>query len=584
MRQFEFEYSNDQTFIKDLKKLNLWCKSNIVSNVVFHIFTEKNDKKRINNICSLISDEMPYAMYIGCSTNGNIFNGHFTRKDTIICTIFEYTSTKIDILQYDLTNETEKEVTSSLLEYVNNNTWIKSIEFLTTIRGMSMTPFCDHLSKLPKNIKVFGGGAFSENINDNTAYVFSNKRECTDHSIVFLIIGGNDYYIDTCFIAGWKPLGRELNVTKANGENLIELDNKPAYETYYRYLKIKNDEHFFKNTLEFPFFYKYHGINILRAPVSSTKDGTLIMTSDIKENSKARIAYGDPSTILASIKHESQKYSDFRPEVIAVFSCAGRRTFWGDNDVNKELIPFHQIASTYGFYTSSEFQRTNGFLIQHNVTLAIAAMREGEIVYNSDSPTLIEEEEIQGGASMINRLANFIQASTEELETAIDMLKKSAITDGLTGLYNRREIQTRIIKEIKKNKNPISLIMLDIDNFKHVNDTYGHAEGDNVLISLANMMKSNIEAHAPEYSAGRWGGEEFMILCPNTELSVAAQVAELIRNDFADLEFEKAGHCTMSLGVVQIKDKENPDTACMRVDDALYEAKSSGKNKVIVKQ
>lgn len=582
MRQFEFEYVNEGLFRKNLRKLDAWKKSNIVSNIVFHIFTEKLNKDRIATICKVISEEIPNANYIGCSTNGNIYRGGFTKKDTVICTLFEYATTKVDILQYKLTNETEKEVTENLMDYIKNNPWVKAIEFVTTIRGMSMTNLCRDLSKLPENIEVFGGGAFCEDLNNNSAYVFSNKNECTDNSIAFLLIGGEDFYISTSFIAGWKPLGRELHVTKANGPELIELDNKPAYETYYRYLKINNDNNFFKNTLEFPFLYNHNGINILRAPIASTENGTLIMTSDIEENVKAKIAYGDPWTILNGIEQEAKKYAEFTPETISVFSCAARRTFWGDKEVKKELKPFGHLAPIYGFYTSSEFQRTNNEVIQHNVTLAVAAMREGDPIVNKQINTDIEDNvDIQGETSMINRLANFIQASTEELEDAIYQLGKMAISDGMTGLLNRKEIQKRITEMVKNNQSShISLIMMDIDDFKHVNDTYGHAEGDNVLVALANMIKSNIAEHAPNYMAGRWGGEEFMILCPDTTLEDAITVAEFIRKDFANLVFEKANKCTMSLGVAEAQIGENPDVTCMRVDNAMYKSKTTGKNKV----
>lgn len=580
MKQYEFEFKNMSFLQKDLTKIKLWCQSNIVSNIVFHIFTEILDNEKITSISNTILTEFPKAHLIGCTTNGNVYNGNFTQRDVIICTIFEYATTKVDVLQFDLTNETEKDVTNQLSNYIKNNPWVKSIEFLTTIRNMSMTPLCNDLSKLPKHIHIFGGGAFSENLNNNSALVFSSKHSSTDHSIAFLLIGGDDFYVSTSFIAGWKPLGRELLVTKANGSELNELDDKPAYNTYYRYLKIQNDEYFFKNTLEFPFFYNHNGINILRAPIASTENGTLIMTSDIEENVKARIAYGDPWTILESIKQEAQTYANFAPEAIAIFSCAARRTFWGDSEVYKELLPFQQIASTYGFYTSSEFQRTNNEVIQHNVTLAVAAMREGEIVDNN-IPKIEPKTNIQGGASMINRLANFIQASTEELEDALNQVKQMAILDGMTGLLNRKEIQQRITHDIKHNtESHISLIMMDIDNFKQVNDKYGHAEGDNVLIALANMIKANIAEHAPNYKAGRWGGEEFMILCPDTTLEEAVWVAERIREDFAKLEFELVDHCTMSLGVVEAAINENPDTTCMRVDNALYQSKANGKNKV----
>ena len=149
----------------------------------------------------------------------------------------------------------------------------------------------------------------------------------------------------------------------------------------------------------------------------------------------------------------------------------------------------------------------------------------------------------------------------------------------MTGLFNRKEIQTRIAEAIKKS-NDVSLIMFDIDSFKKVNDTYGHSEGDSVILALSNMIKNGIKKYTPYFSAGRWGGEEFMILCPKTTVEEAARIAEIIREDFASLSFEKAGHCTISLGVTQYNKNESADDLCNRVDEALYQSKASGKNKV----
>lgn len=583
MKQFEFEYTTYTDLDNELRKIDLWCKSTTVSNMVFHIFTENMNINKINHIKNKILDVFPKAKYIGCSTNGNIYNGAFSNNDIIVCTVFEYMTTKVEIFQYDLTDKTTPFVIDDLYNYVKENNWVKSIEFLTTIRGMSMTKFCNRLSKLRKDIEIFGGGAFTQDIYDDAAYVFSNNNDPRDHSVVFLLIGGADYFISTSYVTGWKPLGRTLTVTKSNENNIIELDNQPAYETYYKYLKIKNDRFFFKNTLEFPLLYHYHGIDVLRATTACLEDGTLAMVSDIEENSTMKLAYGDPWTIIANIKQEAQKYVDFQPEAIAVFSCGGRRAFWGDKDVSKEIIPFQQVASTYGFYTSSEFHRTNEWVMQHNVTEVIAAMREGKKNPNANTISIYTEDEISSEATMVNRLTNFIQASTEELEEMVEKLANISITDGMTGLYNRTEIQRQIIEDLDNRKDTnMCLIMLDIDNFKKINDTYGHKEGDNVIIALANMMKKKSNQYSKSNSIGRWGGEEFMILCHNTNIEQANMIAEYIRSDFEQLEFEKASHCTISLGVTKLLETDSADSICQRVDQALYEAKTTGKNKTVV--
>ena len=303
MKQLQFEYTDRATLQRDLRKTAQWAKKAMASGIVIDIFTETLDRNELDTAIGLIKEELPNAYYRGCSTNGNIIGGGQSKKNTVIaCTILEFPSTRVELRQFTLTDETEQSVTDKLIKYVNANSWVKGVSMLVTIRGMSMTRFCDDLNRLPESVKVFGGGAFGADINNNIAYVFSSDGEVSEHGVVFTLIGGEDLHIMTTHITGWKPLGRELIVTDAEGSVLKELDGKPAYETYYHFLRIKNDEHFFNNTLEFPFFYEKNGLNILRAPIAATPDGALVMTADIEKGVRARIAYGDPWTILDDVR------------------------------------------------------------------------------------------------------------------------------------------------------------------------------------------------------------------------------------------------------------------------------------------
>lgn len=592
MRQFQYQVENAEGLRKELKKLSLWLKGKLSAEMLFTIFTTQADEEPIKEICQVIKSEFPNSHYVGCSTDGNIVDGDISRCSIAVsCTIFEYPTSKLRILQYELNSDNYTEVTKNLIWQLERFKWANAVELLTTIRGMSMTGLCEELSKARPDVSIFGGGAFSENMNEDRACVFSEDAGFMENGIVFILMGGGDLHVKTMYVAGWKPLGRDLLVTKAKENVLFELDGKPAYETYFRYLNIGNDEDFFYNTLEFPFFYYHNGIDILRAPTMSQPDGSLIMTSDIEENVTAKIAYGDPWTILDIVRKSGDEIHKFCPESICVFSCAARRTFWGDDEVGKETLPFQTIAPTFGFYTSSEFLRTNGFVNQHNVTLVIAALREGEPSNEELAAFEMSEEDFSGKVSMINRLATFIKATTEELEEANRRLQYMAITDGLTQVFNRREIQDRITKSVKQYaafgenrlNNKLSLIMIDIDDFKKVNDTYGHKVGDNVLIGLCDMLKDVISRHAPGASIGRWGGEEFMILLPGYALERTQNVAEVIRKEFAEINFDEAGCQTISVGVSEVVDGENADTFCMRVDSALYEAKGAGKNRVVTK-
>lgn len=589
MKQLQFEYIEDSSLKQELNRIDRWRMNHKVSAILFHVFSDSLEAEKIRHVCSMIEFTLPDSLYVGCTTSGNVMDGRLNKSHiTVTCTIFDDPCSKVEVIQMPLTEETEPIVSSKMQQIVSERPWIRAIEMLVTIRGLSMTKFCEDLSGLDENIKMFGGGSFSDDLNEVASFVYSSGSECSDHAVVFTLMGGDNLHVYSEWVTGWKPLGRKIKITKADHAILKELDGKPAYDMYYKYLNIANDNDFFKHTLEFPFMYKHNGIDILRAPTACLEDGSLVMTADIEEGVETYMAYGDPWTILQQVNETGARLSTFEPQSIFLYSCAARRAFWGDNGSNRETSPFQDIAPTSGFYTSGEFMRTGVDLNQHNVTLLVTGLREGPIS-GSMHNFKIKDHRLDGQASLVNRLANFVQAATEELEETIAMLELSSITDGLTKLYNRSEIQHRITAANKKySESPSgvkapSLIMLDIDDFKKVNDTYGHHEGDVVLRRISEIMREKCSEASSDISIGRWGGEEFMILVPSFDPEEVKKLAEKLRLAFAGEVFEVSGAHTVSIGVTTAIAGEHVDVFCMRADDALYEAKGTGKNRIVVK-
>ena len=587
MKQLQFAYTNKYRLSEDLGSVKLWMGQTGATKVLFHIYTTNMDSKDVKEITEVIDRELPDALYVGSSANGNIYNGVLSTNDTVIsCTLFEDPSTEVRVIQYMLSDDTSRAVADSVLKYIDDELWVKGVELLTIMRNMSMTRFCNGFHFARPEVDIFGGGAFGPNINDQYAYVFSKGNEISSNAVVFVFYGGENVHIKTTYITGWKPLGKAFKVTKSESFVLYELDGRPAYDTYYKYLNIKNDDNFFKNTLEFPFIFDYNGIQILRAPISSRSDGSLEMTADIEEGTMARLTYGDPWTILESVRVTGQEIADFKPQAIQIFSCAARKEFWGDKEAERETMPFQEVASTFGFYTAGEFLRTNGYMNQHNVTLVIAAMREGEPDDSERILVRVENEKFSGQVSMVSRLANFIRAYTDELNKTNALLEKVAITDELTQLYNRREIHRRINRKVRDCKampflKKPALIMMDLDNFKKVNDTFGHHEGDVVLQGFCEVVRDIVSKYSKDGDCGRWGGEEFMILLYDDDSLLANDIAEKIRKRFEEVKFPRSGYHTVSLGVARLKDNESSDSLVTRVDALLYEAKGQGKNRVI---
>jgi diguanylate cyclase (GGDEF)-like protein/PAS domain S-box-containing protein len=160
-----------------------------------------------------------------------------------------------------------------------------------------------------------------------------------------------------------------------------------------------------------------------------------------------------------------------------------------------------------------------------------------------------------------------------------------SITDGLTTLYNSRHFYEQLGHEIERAnryQRPLSLLLLDADNFKQINDTYGHVEGDRVLQSLAQVIKSCLRSADSAY---RYGGEEFTAILPEANIQAAELLAERLREAFATTPLKLSSgatiHSTVSIGVTQYVSQESIQRLVRRADDGVYQAKSKGKNCVV---
>jgi len=177
-----------------------------------------------------------------------------------------------------------------------------------------------------------------------------------------------------------------------------------------------------------------------------------------------------------------------------------------------------------------------------------------------------------------------LKQTTRQLREMLTRVETLANVDSLTGLFNRRRFEAVIDKEFKRSIRyniPLSCLMLDIDHFKKVNDTFGHAVGDVVLRETVKIIQSNIR---DVDTVARWGGEEFIIMSPNTQKNNALVVADRIRKSMAAQSFQSVGDkkITISIGIADIPDPaiNTREQLINAADQALYDAKKSGRNRV----
>ena len=204
---------------------------------------------------------------------------------------------------------------------------------------------------------------------------------------------------------------------------------------------------------------------------------------------------------------------------------------------------------------------------------------------NQDDNNLISDYE------EINTIANGIEKLTHhslfqkniELAAKNELLEKLSQTDYLTGILNRRKINEELQKEYQRAKrydnSTFSIVLLDVDWFKNINDTYGHDKGDIVLKEIVSVISSQLRITD---NLARWGGEEFLILCPSTDLSGAATIAKKIQSAIEKNNFSISHKITISGGVCEYNNSLSLDDLIIKADYKLYEAKSKGRNQIIL--
>lgn len=251
-----------------------------------------------------------------------------------------------------------------------------------------------------------------------------------------------------------------------------------------------------------------------------------------------------------------------------------------NNDINRYSFLFGSFFEIL-FFT---LVLTNRFYIFQNEKLMI----QEELLLVKNENEIILERKIKKRTKKLTETNKELSTLLNEREVLLKELKLLSITDSMTNLYNRRyfnEISNNIVNLSKRENKELSIIILDIDKFKNVNDTYGHQFGDDVIISLSQILLKN---QRKSDIICRYGGEEFVILLPYTSIDTAFDLAEKIRriveSSKLTLPTNEIFQYTISLGVSKVYNNEDIDIhpALKRADNALYDAKCLNRNKTII--
>jgi diguanylate cyclase (GGDEF)-like protein len=257
-----------------------------------------------------------------------------------------------------------------------------------------------------------------------------------------------------------------------------------------------------------------------------------------------------------------------------------------DSEIMSEAIARGSYVLESDYPKSRFFQGVKNPLFDHNFFIAIPLMIENEIIgvlnLNDNEKGYLNVTDLD----FLMNVSEFISLSISNAQS-FEKAERLSVTDGLTGLTNRMQLEMSLQSEVLRSRryhSPLSLVMMDVDFFKAVNDTFGHQEGDDVLTGVASIIKSLCRAHDV---AARYGGEEFLLILPETNGSGAWTIAERIREEVEKHQFNHEGKVhsvTVSCGIAEFDNEGTQDYMGLIgvADAALYQAKESGRNKTIM--
>lgn len=532
------------------------------------IFTHWNDPALIQAMTDGLSKAFPRAAIAGLTTAGGIEDGQMNTGKTIL-SFMAFDESPVEVLHYNMKD-------------------LRAVEILETQLTGNVEPFLDAISALPPSVAIFGGGADTDDLNQ-PSYIFDKEAIMNEGFVIMLFRG--TVKVLTRSVLGWQPLGRQVTITAMDGNMVIKELDHIAVNFYEKYLKIDPSVDFDKKTLSFSLVVEKDGVELVRLPMSCHKNGSLVFNIALHVGDKLRMAYGDPNEIINGSRRVLGRIRDFGPQGMLLFSCVVRRYYLKD-DVNQILSAYERITPAAGGYTRGEIDRIEGHVYTMNMNLVSAAFREETkdhkrtIADITGDPSHMENDSalnLDDSLSTVQCLASFITVTSKELSDAYQKLAFVAGHDSLTDLLNRGRIEwvlRHLIEDTNKTHHTFSAIMIDIDSFKHINDTYGHSVGEDVLIRLADIMKNGVR---PTDYAGHWGGDEFVILLPDTDIDQSEKVADRMRRNFAEADILPDGKAvTASFGVTTSYEGETLESFYRRMDSALYTAKGAGKNQVIL--
>ena len=383
-----------------------WSPSIAYKSTLVQIFDGSLDQARVAEIARIIKKHLPQAIIIGASSSGEIANGEVHDHTTLI-SISGFESTSLESFSamgdsYDL----GKGLASSLIK---SDT--KCILLFVDGLDYDVDQLLKSFHEGGGDDIILVGGISGDNYSfDNSSFVI-HDTQILSKGLVAVALNNADLHCFTEYNFGWKSIGKDMLVTKADENCVYEIDGKPVLSVYAEYLGEDVLKNLPESIIEFPLTFDDNGFKVARSAVSVIKDKGIHYSGRIEEGSVVRFATEDEKTVINTTADIYVKASLHPMESMFIYSCAARKTFF-NNHLENEYIALSYMAPQAGFITYGEFANANGRNHLFNVTSVVLGLSETDEVKNKLKTNLLRPKHRRKSADVVSHL---LDATTREL-------------------------------------------------------------------------------------------------------------------------------------------------------------------------
>ena len=388
--------------------------SNFIQNkLLVQLFLISTDEEYIREIQSLLNKHLPYAHIIGTTTDGSI------SKNDPETTLISFTQFEKSSLQHTLTSfelGAEDGAAQAICK--------KIISKETKVLILFADGLLCNAEKLTREIHhkfpdlIIAGGLAGDNAKLEKTLVCDNS-ELKPQAIVALAINSDSLYIHTDYNLAWEPIGLEMQITKAAGNIIYEVDGEKASLIFERHLNTKHLQQYGSSTaqptitIEFPLIIKRDDMMVARTTMQINSDGSLFCTGEFQVGDKLSFSFTDINKILQSGQNLSNRMLKIPVQTMFIYSCMARRRFMGEN-ISHDIEPLYEIAPLSGFYSYGEIYTTAKNIEFLNHTMTVLALSEENEIYSKNPIATISPSSHR--AQTLSTLSKLIKSSTDTNE------------------------------------------------------------------------------------------------------------------------------------------------------------------------